>query len=121
MDIYTGYELKAKFGEAEARGFLETAQDCARKAGFPGIHFVAQRANFDPALAAELASLGFERLSVYKYLSDAARDGRWTSPRDFGQVAATSLAHWRRVHDTSPSSSFRRFRRGTTRVRGSAR
>ena len=106
VDIYTGYELKAKFGEAEARGFLEAAQECARKAGFPGIHFVAQRANFDPALAAELASLGFERLSVYKYLSDAALSGRWTSPRDFGQVVATSLAHWRRVHDTSPVKFF---------------
>ena len=53
-----------------------------------------------------VASLGFERLSVYKYLSDAALSGRWTSPRDFGQVVATSLAHWRHVHDTSPVKFF---------------
>lgn len=106
VDIYTGYELKAKFGEDEARGFLEAAHDCARKAGFPGIHFVAQRGSSDPALATELASLGFERMSIYKYLADDVRAGKWASPRDYEQVAATSLAHWRYVHGTSPIKFF---------------
>ena len=104
--IYTGYELKAKFGEKAARGFLEVARECARRAGFPGIHFVAQRGSSDPALAAELASLGFDRMSIYKYLADDASCGRWDAPRDFGSVVETSLAHWRHVRGTSPIKFF---------------
>jgi len=104
--IFTAYELKSRFGEAEARGFLEAARECARKAGFPGIHFVAQRNGSSPEMAAELASLGFDRMSIYKYLSDDVSSSRWEGPRDYSRLVETSLAHWRYVRDTAPIKFF---------------
>ena len=104
VDIFTGYELARKFGMGKAKSFLDAARECAREAGFPGIHFVAQRERIYPSVAKELAAIGFDRMSIYKYISDDDPFWKWIAPRSYDKVAETSLEHWRqaKINSTLP-------------------
>lgn len=106
VDIFTGYELARKFGVEQAKSFLDAARACAREAGFPGIHFVAQRERILPSVARELKAIGFDRTSIYKYISDDDPSWKWSVPRSYGKVAETSLGHWRQAKLNSPLPLF---------------
>ena len=106
VDIFTGYELARKFGVERAKSFLDAARACAREAGFPGIHFVAQRERILPSVARELKAIGFDRTSIYKYISDDDPSWKWSVPRSYGKVAETSLGHWRQAKLNSPLPLF---------------
>ena len=106
VNIFTAEELVRKFSLEEARSFLAAANECAKAAGFDGIYFVGQRQRSDSAQLAEIASIGFERTSTYKYLLDDVPPFRWIAPRCYGELAENSLRHWRRLGQDSPMTFF---------------
>ena len=106
VNILTAEELVRKFSLGEARSFLAVADECARKAGYDGICFVGQRQKSRAGQIAEIASVGFERTSTYKYVLDDVMVPRWLSPCDYGVLAEKSLWHWRRLRQTSSLPFF---------------
>ena len=106
VNIYTAEELVRKFSLEEAQSFLTAANECAKEFGFDGICFVGQRQRSYGEKLAEIASIGFERTSTYKYLLDDVPPFRWITPRDYGELAENSLRHWHRVRQDSPTRFF---------------
>ena len=87
-------------GSGGVRELLETSQQMAHEAGYPGICFVAMKwpeAGTDPAVIEQLADEGFARTSIYHYMGHG---GAAEDPRNypFELVAQSTLPFLRDWH-----------------------
>ena len=96
VNIFTGSLLEKFFG-ADAKAMLEAIRDEVAKAGLPGVVISAQRnPGVEPSKFAALERLGFDRTTVYKYVSDGESVGL-DGFHDYRDLADRSAAHWRTV------------------------
>ena len=88
VSIWDADCLERDNGPGGCRRMLDKAREVARAAGYKGIYFQAQ-CGYSPGDAKRMADYGFDEVTTYHYIEGA----------DFADVAATSLAYWRRTRE----------------------